>query len=135
MKKSITYFCLLIVVIPLSIFLKGIVMSVLWRWFLVPWLTPTAPGLVLCLGISAMFSLFARMPIHQKKITTKGSLKVDLGFDIDGLSVDSKTKEQIKALRKVADQNLSIRLMDTIIHCMGEPLGILAIGWVLKHFL
>ena len=135
MKKSITYFCLLIVVIPLRIFLKGIVLSVLWRWFLVPWLTPTAPGLVLCLGISTIFSLVVGTPISTKKIKKKVSSSVDLRFNIENLVVDSKTKEQIKALCKLADQSMSIQLKDAIMHCVSTPLVALAIGWILKHFL
>ena len=137
MRRSITYLLLLIITSVLSVILRGYVFKVLWGWFLVPTVMSFTPSLVLCMGIMTIFLLLTGHSISRKETGMKSSVQVTLwpSFDVDALSVSQKVKEEIKALRTLADRNLTYSIGETIQSQITIPLTALAMGWVLKYFL
>jgi hypothetical protein len=121
-------------IIP-SIILRGFVLKVLWGWFLVPWLTPTAPGVVLCMGIATIFTLFAGLRIIAKTPKRKPPTRIGMSLDVEKLPVDQAVKQQLRALQENADVNMAYDVRETLMTMITTPFSALAIGWVLKHFL
>ena len=140
MRKTYIYSMLFTLAMIPSTVLRGLVLKLLWGWFLFPWLTPTVPSVILCMGIMTIFSLLTYPQVAEKISKKKSSVSTNLDsvstkLDIEELFVDETTKRHLRALQELAYMNIAYTIKDTLIVMVTAPLNVLAIGWALKHFL
>ena len=132
MRKSGIYVLLMLLAIVPNIILRGFVLKVLWGWFLSPLLTPTAPSVALCMGITTIFTLLIGSSVAKKVSDKKEAFGT--GFNIEKLPIDERSKEQLRALLMLADRNTAYAIKESLMGMITAPLAALMAGWILKHF-